>query len=68
MPLDYDGDGKSLEEMNENWIKHLKTKEAYLKGLTSFGIDKNKLINSSKSKSADSSNGVIGTFRKLNID
>jgi hypothetical protein len=68
LPIDYDGDGESLEEMNENWIKHLKSKEPYLKSLASHGIDKSKIINSTSTKNTDATNGVIGTFRKLNID
>ena len=58
----------------ERWIHYMKSKEAYLKDLENYGADMTKFkanqkVTEDKAKdNHDQTNGVTGTFRKLNID
>lgn len=68
LPKDYGGEGKSVQELIDYWEEKILSYIEFFKEENQYGADESKRIKEEITNQADTSLGLVGSFRKLVVD
>ncbi|XP_073845991.1 retinol-binding protein pinta-like [Musca autumnalis] len=68
LPKDYGGDNKSIQELIDHWEAKILSYMEFFKEENQYGADETKRIKEETTNQADTSLGLVGSFRKLVVD